>query len=53
MKERDHSSQPKGPLALERAYAAAGIDQLDVDLFECHGTSTVVGDKVELESSRK
>ncbi|MEC8192296.1 MAG: SDR family NAD(P)-dependent oxidoreductase [Myxococcota bacterium] len=42
---------PRGQrLALERAYAAAGIDPVDVDLIECHGTSTVVGDKVEVES---
>ncbi len=42
---------PRGQkLALERAYSAAGIDPVDVDLFECHGTSTVVGDKVEVES---
>ena len=42
---------PRGQrLALERAYAAAGVDPVDVDLFECHGTSTVVGDKVEVES---
>ena len=42
---------PRGQrMALERAYAAAGIDPVDVDLFECHGTSTIVGDKVEVES---
>jgi acyl transferase domain-containing protein len=34
--------------ALERAYRSAGVDPVDVDLFECHGTSTVVGDKVEV-----
>ncbi len=39
---------PKGQrLALERAYQSAGIDISTVDYFECHGTSTQVGDKVE------
>ena len=42
---------PRGQqLALKRAYAEAGIDPVEVDLYECHGTSTVVGDKVEVES---
>ena len=36
--------------ALRRAYEHAGVDPADVDLFECHGTSTVVGDKVEVEA---
>ena len=36
--------------ALVRAYENAGIDPWDVDLFECHGTSTVVGDLVEVEA---
>ncbi|RME26919.1 MAG: acyltransferase domain-containing protein, partial [Deltaproteobacteria bacterium] len=36
-------------LALQRAYAAAHVDPAEVDLIECHGTSTVVGDKVEVE----
>jgi acyl transferase domain-containing protein/NAD(P)-dependent dehydrogenase (short-subunit alcohol dehydrogenase family)/phosphopantetheinyl transferase len=36
--------------ALRRAYEAAGIDPTDVDLVEAHGTSTVVGDKVEVEA---
>ncbi len=36
--------------ALRRAYADAGVDPVEVDLFECHGTSTVVGDKVEVEA---
>ncbi len=36
--------------ALHRAYDNAGVDPADVDLFECHGTSTVVGDKVEAEA---
>ncbi len=42
---------PVGQLrALRRAYEAARLDPADVDLFECHGTSTVVGDKVEVEA---
>ena len=36
--------------ALRRAYENAGVDPADVDLMECHGTSTVVGDKVEVEA---
>ncbi len=36
--------------ALRRAYENAGVDPADVDLVECHGTSTVVGDKVEVEA---
>lgn len=36
--------------ALERAYTAAGIAPSDVDLIEAHGTSTVVGDQVEVEA---
>jgi malonyl CoA-acyl carrier protein transacylase len=34
--------------ALRRAYADAGVDPAEVDLLECHGTSTVVGDKIEV-----
>ncbi len=34
--------------ALDRAYENAGVDPAEVDLFECHGTSTVVGDMVEV-----
>ncbi|MBO86165.1 MAG: hypothetical protein CL927_12470, partial [Deltaproteobacteria bacterium] len=42
---------PRGQkFALERAYDAADIDPAMVDLIEAHGTSTVVGDKVELDS---
>ena len=33
--------------ALRRAYAEANLDPVEVDLVECHGTSTVVGDKIE------
>ncbi len=41
----------KGQLrALRRAYDAAGFDPWQVDLVEAHGTSTVVGDKVEVEA---
>ena len=36
--------------ALERAYKHAEISPDSVELFECHGTSTVVGDKVEVET---
>ncbi|MEZ4317290.1 MAG: SDR family NAD(P)-dependent oxidoreductase [Myxococcota bacterium] len=36
--------------ALERAYEAAGFQPSEVDLVEAHGTSTVVGDKVEVEA---
>ncbi len=36
--------------ALRRAYADAGLDPVEVDLMECHGTSTVVGDKIEVEA---
>jgi len=39
---------PKGQtLALQRAYQDSNIDINSVDYFECHGTSTQVGDKVE------
>lgn len=36
--------------ALRRAYANAEIDPVEIDLMECHGTSTVVGDKVEVQA---
>ncbi|MEE2750665.1 MAG: beta-ketoacyl synthase N-terminal-like domain-containing protein, partial [Myxococcota bacterium] len=36
--------------ALRRAYADAGVDPVEVDIMECHGTSTVVGDKVEVDA---
>ncbi|MFK7928905.1 MAG: beta-ketoacyl synthase N-terminal-like domain-containing protein, partial [Myxococcota bacterium] len=37
-------------LALERAYHQAGVAPETVDLIEAHGTSTVVGDAVELST---
>ena len=37
-------------LALERAYAQAGISPSEVALVEAHGTGTVVGDRVEIEA---
>ena len=37
-------------LALNRAYTRAGFSPADVELFEAHGTGTVVGDQVEAES---
>lgn len=37
-------------LAMERAYADAGIDPKTVGLIEAHGTSTPVGDSVEFGS---
>lgn len=36
--------------ALNRAYADAGVEPWQVDLIEAHGTSTVVGDKVEVDA---
>ncbi|MAA78234.1 MAG: hypothetical protein CL916_03165 [Deltaproteobacteria bacterium] len=38
--------------ALERAYAASNIEAGSIELVECHGTSTIVGDQVELETLR-
>ena len=41
---------PRGQrMAIERAYENAGLPIESVSLFEAHGTSTQVGDKVELE----
>ncbi len=37
-------------VALKRAYAKAGFTPDTVELFEAHGTGTVVGDQVEAES---
>lgn len=36
--------------AMRAAYAQAGWSPLDVDLVECHGTGTPVGDAVELRA---
>jgi len=36
--------------ALARAYAQAGISPHEVALIEAHGTGTVVGDRIELET---
>ncbi|HNH47109.1 MAG TPA: type I polyketide synthase, partial [Myxococcota bacterium] len=45
---------PEGQMrALQRAYQDADLDPREVQLFECHGTSTVVGDKVEVECLSK
>jgi acyl transferase domain-containing protein/NAD(P)H-dependent flavin oxidoreductase YrpB (nitropropane dioxygenase family)/NAD(P)-dependent dehydrogenase (short-subunit alcohol dehydrogenase family) len=41
--------RPQGQrLAVERAYAAAGMSVADVGMVEAHGTGTVVGDRTEL-----
>jgi len=38
--------------AMGTAYTAAGWSPQDIDLIECHGTGTPVGDAVELQSLR-
>ncbi|NOY53204.1 MAG: acyltransferase domain-containing protein, partial [Deltaproteobacteria bacterium] len=38
-------------LAMRRAYEQAGFSPATVELFEAHGTGTVVGDTAELEST--
>lgn len=40
-------------LAIQRAYEMAGIPPESVDLVECHGTATVVGDSTEIEALRQ
>lgn len=40
-------------LALERAYADAGISPSSVGLVEAHGTGTVAGDRAEVEALSK
>ena len=40
-------------LALERACCPGRAGPRQVELFECHGTSTVVGDKIEVETLAK
>jgi acyl transferase domain-containing protein/NAD(P)H-dependent flavin oxidoreductase YrpB (nitropropane dioxygenase family) len=43
--------RPEGQiLALDRAYAKAGVSPASVGLVEAHGTGTVVGDRAELET---
>ncbi|WP_207217510.1 MULTISPECIES: type I polyketide synthase [Sorangium] len=37
-------------IALERAYARAGIDPASLGMYEAHGTGTAVGDRAELET---
>ena len=37
-------------LALERAYATAGVPLASISLYEAHGTGTAVGDSAEVES---
>ena len=46
--------RPEGQvLALERAYANAGISPATVELIEAHGTGTVAGDKAELAALKR
>ncbi|HVV69126.1 MAG TPA: beta-ketoacyl synthase N-terminal-like domain-containing protein [Gammaproteobacteria bacterium] len=40
-------------LAMEQAYAVAGIDPNTISYVECHATSTTVGDKIELHSMQQ
>ncbi|MFQ5980220.1 MAG: SDR family NAD(P)-dependent oxidoreductase [Candidatus Heimdallarchaeota archaeon] len=41
---------PKGQtLAINRAFASAAVDPADIGLIEAHGTSTPIGDGVELK----
>lgn len=40
-------------LAMERAWAAAGLDPATVGLVEAHGAGTPLGDEVELEGLRQ
>jgi malonyl CoA-acyl carrier protein transacylase len=43
--------RPEGQaVALERAYAKAGVSPSEVGLIEAHGTGTVAGDQAELET---
>lgn len=37
-------------LAIERAYADAGIDRMSIGYLECHGTGTDAGDAAEIAS---
>lgn len=38
--------------AMRSAYERTGIDPSDVDMIECHGTGTAIGDVVEIASLR-
>ncbi len=40
-------------LAIERAYEMAQVPPDSIELIECHGTGTVVGDGVEIEALRR
>jgi acyl transferase domain-containing protein len=40
-------------LAVERAYEMAGVAPQSVELIECHGTATTVGDGTEIETLRR
>ncbi len=40
-------------LAIERAYEMAQVPSGSIELIECHGTGTVVGDGVEIEALRR
>jgi acyl transferase domain-containing protein/NAD(P)H-dependent flavin oxidoreductase YrpB (nitropropane dioxygenase family) len=40
-------------LALERAYAKAGVSPATVGLIEAHGTGTVAGDQAEVEALKR
>jgi acyl transferase domain-containing protein/NAD(P)H-dependent flavin oxidoreductase YrpB (nitropropane dioxygenase family) len=43
--------RPEGQIrALERAYAAAGVNPATVGYYEAHGTGTMVGDRTEADS---
>ncbi|MFZ0724248.1 MAG: SDR family oxidoreductase [Desulfobacterales bacterium] len=46
-----YAPRPEGQaMALQNAYANAGIDPNTVELIEAHGTGTRVGDKVEFQA---
>ena len=45
-----HSDGEGAYLAMSKACQRAGIDPKDIDYINCHGTSTPVGDKVEVQA---